>query len=516
MNEVVRGSGTGEGAQAARALGLAYRIAQRCGGRDRYPADAQGVRDWIAEGAAKVARGLQSPGDGRVGQDTDETRWQLTDAILALQRVPGFGFPELSAVEAGALADRIIAHIERDAIATDGAAESTARDAGGAPRLRLMPRLTRAEMAGNQLRFLCPQARFLPRGVETIVTSLGGVGKTRLALQLLNQLADAEAVFGCELLRPERPMRGLYIGAEDPQPFFNSAAMPLLARDDDKLPFDVILLPEVWPGFTLTPENARGLARFIEGEFHDGLDVVVLDPRVSLVPIEYAELMKNPIIARAFFNECMGPLLASKRFALVSITHDSKVASPVAGSADQQNAARCVLQISTEGPTADGRVALKLERHKDNVGFRFNSLALERDPETLLLAWDESASTYAYGAPPDGKLCARPPTDQAEVRRYLARQAAKLLAPIEAPEECRAKRKFTDRLQGQAAKDGLTKVKEAVRAFVDGWCDFEPRKAGRARRMVLVGVRNPDAALDEHDDFIAGRAGKSIGDEVSE
>ena len=79
-------------------------------------------------------------------------------------------------------------------------------------------------MAANPIQFLCPHAKFLARGVSTLITSLGGVGKTRLLLQMFYELARGEALFGCELLRPAHPMRCLYIGAEDRQPFFNYLA----------------------------------------------------------------------------------------------------------------------------------------------------------------------------------------------------------------------------------------------------------------------------------------------------
>ncbi|MGH7788222.1 MAG: hypothetical protein ACRERC_15235 [Candidatus Binatia bacterium] len=65
---------------------------------------------------------------------------------------------------------------------------------------------------------------------------------------------------------------------------------------------------------------------------------------------------------------------------------------------------------------------------------------------------------------------------------------------------------MTDLLQSEAARDGLTKVKDAVRSFLEGCCEFERQKDGRTWRHVLVGVRNPDAPLSEHDDFVAGRA----------
>lgn len=379
---------------------------------------------------------------------------------------------------------------------------------GHEPRaLRLSPRLTRAEMAANPIQFLCHDARFLARGVSTLITSVGGVGKTRLLLQMFSELARGVPVFGCELLRPARPMRCLYIGAEDRQPFFNYLALPLLGRDTETLPFDVMLLPEVWPGFTLTKTTAPQLAAFLEDcrAAHQGLDCVGLDPMLSLIGAEYVDMMKNPVVSRAFFNDCLAPLLASQAFALISANHDSKAGAAVTGSADQQNAARCVLQLSTaDAPLPDGTTAITAERHKDNLGFRFKSLALARDPETLLLRWDERTSIYAYGAPA-GHPHEQPSRDPAEVIRYLTRQAARLLKPVPAPATDRVKCSVEARLTQQALKDGYSNVRGHVRTCLNAHCAFEDWKDGRTWKLLLVGVRNPDAALDEHDDYIAGR-----------
>lgn len=375
-----------------------------------------------------------------------------------------------------------------------------------ASRLRLSPRLTRAEMLANPIQFLCLSARFLARGVASLVTSLGGVGKTRLVLQMFSELARGEALFGCELLRPSRPMTCLYIGAEDRAPFFNYVAAPLLADDDEALPFDVMLLPEVWPGFTLTKGTAHMLAAFLEKyRAERGLDCVALDPMLSLIGSEYADMMKNPVIARAFFNDCLAPLLASQAFALVSANHDSKTGAAVTGSADQQNAARCVVQLSSDGPGADGRTVIQAERHKDNLGFRFSKLVLERDPETLLLTWNESASVYAYGAPV-GHATTAHLTDPAERMRYVCRQVVRLLKPAPVPEALRTKRRVEEYLTKEALRAGVTSVRPTVRGCLDAHCAWQDWKDGRQWKRILVGVRNPDAALDDADDYLAGSA----------
>lgn len=376
---------------------------------------------------------------------------------------------------------------------------------GDARCLTLAPRLTRAEMRVSTIQFLCPSARFLARGVKSDITSLGGVGKTRLALQMFAELSRGEPLFGCEVLLPERPMKCLYIGAEDKQSFFNNLALPILTHDDEVLPFDTILLPDSWPGFTLTPSTSRTLARFLaDYEATHGLDIVALDPMLSLIGVDYSDMMKNPVVARAFFNDCVVPLLESQRFALLGLNHDSKAGAAVTGSADQQNASRCVLQLSTEGTGPDGGTVIAAERHKDNVGFRFTKLVLERDPNTLLLTWNPSTSVWAYGAP-DSTASVRP-ADINDVRRYLARQAVRLLDPVLAPESRRAKRAVEDLLCARAADAKVKRVRETVRSFLEGCCEFESHKHGKTYRKLLVGVRNPDAGLDEHDDFLAGRA----------
>ena len=375
-------------------------------------------------------------------------------------------------------------------------------------RLRLSPRLTRAEMARDEIRFLCPKARFLARGLKQDITSLGGVGKTRLMLQMFFELSRGDAVFGCEFMRPERPMKCLYIGAEDRQPFFNYLARPLLMHDADTLPFDVILLPETWPGFSLTPTTAGILAEFLSAyEQEHGLDIVGLDPMLSVIGREYADMIANPVVARAFFNDCIAPLIASQTFALLGANHDSKGGAAVTGSADQQNVSRCVLQLTVGKPRPDGTAVITAGRHKDNLGFRFSKLALERDPETLLLRWDENASVYAYDAPPQcggGKV----PHDPAGVRRYLAQKVASLLMPTLAADAKRGKRAVGDWLRTQASRDGISGAKQKVLSFLERDCAFEERKDGRVTRKVLVGVRNPDAQFDGRDEFLAGRSAR--------
>ncbi len=379
-----------------------------------------------------------------------------------------------------------------------------------AQKLRIYPRLTRAEMANQTVEFLCPRARFLPRGVATLVTSAGGVGKSRFFLQLAEALATGATPFGCEYLTPDRPQVVLYIGAEDRAPFFHSLATPLLGSDDATLSFDVLLLPEVRPGFTLSRSTVRELGAFLSDhrDQQGGLDLVILDPMVAIIGTEYADMIKNPLVSRAFFNDCLQPLFAGHDFALLTGNHDSKNGAAVTGSADQQNSARAVLQFTSADPKGDGTLPVVGERIKDNCGFRFRKFALVRDPETLLLTWDGAASTYAYGAPDSvtARQSATPPRDPTAVRRYLARQAARLLQPTEAPESKRAKSSVEALLVAEAARDGLGKAKMTVRSFLDGFCEFERRKDRRTWRHVLVGVRNPDAAIDEHDDFIAGRA----------
>ena len=134
---------------------------------------------------------------------------------------------------------------------------------------------------------------------------------------------------------------------------------------------------------------------------------------LSLIGVEYADMMKNPVVSRAFFNDCLAPLLASQAFALISANHDSKAGAAVSGSADQQNAARCVLQtLDAEGTRRGRHTTIAAERHKDNLGFRFKTLVLERDPQTLLLTWNEGASTYAYGAPAGHTAKNCPPPDK--------------------------------------------------------------------------------------------------------
>lgn len=495
-----------------------------------YAADRNAWRWW--QGAQRQARDLLDPLDDEPPVNSSSLRDIIARALVISADRFGFGAP--SSKEAIAAANDIVGEavrrVERDAIQRvargngkgaeeqhDGTpfpdeeprAHGNSADGDGAPALRLQPRLTRAEMARNSIRFLCPRARFLPRGVATLGTGSGGVGKTRCFLQLADTLATGAAPFGCEYLEPDGAQVVLYIGAEDRAPFFHSMVAPLLAAADATLPFDVMLLPEVRPGFTLSPATARELGRFLTEyrDTHGALDLVILDPMVALIGADYADMMKNPVVSRAFFNECLLPLFAGHDFALLTGNHDSKAGAAVTGSADQQNAARCVLQFTVGEPAADGTLPVTAERVKDNCGFRFRTLVLDRDPTTLRLTWNEAASTYAYGAPEGHGATATPSGDPAALQEYLCRLAAKLLFPSLAPAAQRGKRAMEGRLTQIAARDGHQKAREHVRRCLDAFCDFEPdRTIRKGRRMVLCGVRNPNAAIGDHNDYLAGRA----------
>jgi hypothetical protein len=387
-------------------------------------------------------------------------------------------------------------------------------DVGGAaaPRLTLPPRISRAQMDAEPLEFLAPEARGFPRGITTLLTGLGGTFKTRTVLEYLFAVSQGEAPFGCALLAPPEPLICLYIGAEDGRRFFHYLARPLLRNADDTatLPFDVVLLPDLAPGFTLTKTTARELADFlarVRGT-RGRLDCVVLDPMLALIGREYADMMKNPVVARAFYVDCLQPLFAVGDFALITNNHDSKAGAAVTGSADQQNAGRLVLQFHRGDAIARSLKSVIIEQVKDNVGFRFQQVVLDPDPESLRLVWNEHESVYAYGAPPGASArSSKPSNDPASIMRYLCRQAVRLLSPKEAPPEQRSKRSVESRLTQQAAREGYPKARDHVRRCLNGFCAFEPdRTLKKGQRLILVGVRNPDAAMDDHDDYLAGRA----------
>ena len=269
------------------------------------------------------------------GADPEESNCGLATAdgragVLAAVRMNLNGEP--------ALATAVYAELHARFTDVGASPDELARCTPDAPddnagALRLHPRLTRAEMANDTIQFVCPSARFLPRRVATLVTSAGGVGKTRFLVQLADALAVGAAPFGCPLLQPDGAQVVLYIGAEDHAPFFHSVVMPLLATDAATLPFDVVLLPDVRPGFTLSPHTIAELGRFLTDyrAAHGRLDVVMLDPIISLIGEHYVEMMKNPIVARAFYNACLQPLFAGQHFALLTGNHDSKSGNAVTG-----------------------------------------------------------------------------------------------------------------------------------------------------------------------------------------
>jgi hypothetical protein len=385
---------------------------------------------------------------------------------------------------------------------------------GAQTRFTLEPRITLAQMDAEPLEFLAPGARGFPRDIATLLTGPGGVFKTRMALQYLFAASLGEAPFGCPLLRPLEPLKCLYIGAEDGKRFFHYIARPILAARSDltALPFDHKLLADKAPGFVLNRKTVRELADFLATvrEARGGLDCVVLDPMLALIDRDYADMMKNPVIARAFYIDCLQPLFAAGNFALITNNHDSKSGAAVTGSADQQNAGRLVLQFRRGEASASGLKSIIIEQVKDNVGFRFQELVLDPQPETLALEWNAERTVYAYGAPPGHDQCdtdPTPPSDPSAIQAYLCNLAAKLVAPHLAPADQRGKRAVEGYLSQQAARDGHRKVREHVRRCLDAFCAFErDQNVRKGLRMVLCGVRNPNAAPGDHDDYLAGRA----------
>jgi hypothetical protein len=464
------------------------------------------------QGALREARELLDP----LGDDppVDSTSLRNSIARAFVIGTTHFGFDPLSTDAAIAAADAIVGeavrHVERDAIQREANGRA-AEEPPDTPRLTLGPRITLKQMDAEPLEFLAPQARGFPRGITTLLTGAGGTFKTRAMLQYLFAASLGEAPFGCPLLAPPTPLRCVYIGAEDGRRFFHYLARPLLAGRDDlaELPFDVLLLPDTVPGFTLSKATARELADFLATvrQARGGLDCVVLEPMLALMGREYADMMKNPVIARAFFIDCLQPLFAAGTFALITGNHDSKAGAAVTGSADQQNAGRLVLQFRRGEEAAGGLKSVIIEQVKDNVGFRFQEIVLEPDPETLALAWNEAASIYAYGAPTgQHTTSATTPIDPAAVMPYLCRLAAQHLTPTLVPAAERTKRRVEQRLTQHATRDGHHGVRQKVRDCLAAYCEWQPEPAEhrRGRRLVLCGVRNPNAPIGDFDDYLAG------------
>src|SRR5262249_31559628 len=143
----------------------------------------------------------------------------------------------------------------------------------------------------------------------------------------------------------------------------------------------------------------RQLAEFVAT--HGPYDIIVLDPLSALIPVEFADAIRNGFIARQWQRIAFGPLRAAcPDAAIILLAHDTKSGTPLSGSGDFIAFARSVLHLRAAGaegvPEDVPEGSIELRRHNDNVGFRFKRMILARDANTLLLT--VTATEAAYGA----------------------------------------------------------------------------------------------------------------------
>lgn len=356
--------------------------------------------------------------------------------------------------------------------------------------LTLLPKRTRAEMRTRRLRFVCPEARALPRGLLTDITAFSGVGKTRFLTQWLAELCLGLAPFGEETLRPATQVSALYIGAEDREELFNELTFPLLADDNATLPFDVLLLEDREGGFTLDAPGAQQLAAFAHA--HGPFDVIALDPLSALVPEQYADAMKNGFLARQWQRLAFGPLrTACPDAAIIVAAHDTKSGTPLSGSGDFIAFARAVLHLRAGGsdgvPEDVPEGSIELSRFNDNCGFRHKRMILERDPHTLLLTVTKTEAAYGAAARPARRT-------QAEVEQYLATQALRFLQPSPALESERTRARVEAVLMSATKRDGLDVSTRNLGRFLEAFCTWRLDRQGRSTVKILEDVRDPSEA----------------------
>jgi hypothetical protein len=358
------------------------------------------------------------------------------------------------------------------------------------PELTLRPRLTRAEMEKRRLLFVAPAARTLARGLVLNLSGGGGAGKTRLILQWLRESCGGFAPFGEETLRPDGPVRALYIGAEDAGPLFNEMALPLLADDDETLPFDVLLLEEQAEDFALDERRAKQLARFIAEQ--PPYDIIALEPLSALVPVEDCEAVSNQFVARQWQRKSLRPLLrAAPTAAFIIGAHDTKAGMPMSGSGDFINFGRSGLQLRAGGapgvPEDVPEGSVELIRFKDNVGFRWKRMILRRDPHTLLLTVTHTEAAYGAASRPARRT-------QTEVEQYLATVALRFLRPSPRPDSERTRVQVEATLIGDCKRDGVKISDRNVGRFLDAFCSWRAERQGRSSVKILETVRDPSAA----------------------
>ena len=247
-------------------------------------------------------------------------------------------------------------------------------------------------MAGAIRRFSledCSRFRLQPiirhlvwRKLTTIVTSRGGLGKSRAVVQAIIESALGRPIWACPELTPVGPPpKWLVVHGEDPKEMLSSVIRPPLQHYGlTEAPFLSLCADDLPSGdLTLTPSNIGLLVDLVRE--HD-IDAVAVDTLISVLPD-----MKiiDPSAVRRWLRATIGQLQRETGVGVVLVAHEAASGNMVSGSLDWQNFARLVLQLEHKGTEG-----LTLSPGKENMGFPFARLRLDRDPDTLITTVTEA------------------------------------------------------------------------------------------------------------------------------
>jgi hypothetical protein len=338
--------------------------------------------------------------------------------------------------------------------------------------------LTVEAMEANQPEFAI--THLAPCEVTTLFSALGGTGKTLLLLQMLIEQHLGLPIWGCEHFTP-RPRTWIYFNTEDGKRWIYKWAAPLLrAYQLDTFPADIVPMKELATVPTLDAALGRRLARIAEDRGHGG---VVLDPKSGLIPGSLKIIDSTGL--RQFMREGLHPIEKTGAAVIVS-DHDNRLGQAVGGAQSQQDYARLVLHVVAGEKTERVR-RFTIEHGKDNSGFPFEQIELERDNQTLVsrvVRTQQSTDGASEPCPPDGP----------DRRRALRRLALDFIAS-RPTEDARSKEQAIAWMLTQAQDrwgTGRSKVgRDQIRDFLNAFGTWRPR-SGQGGGQVLVTIEEVD------------------------
>jgi RecA-family ATPase len=341
--------------------------------------------------------------------------------------------------------------------------------------------LTLAEMEKEENQPQFAIAHLAPCEVTTLISALGGTGKTLLLVQMLIEAHLGLPIWGCEDFVAS-PRTWLYVNTEDGTRWLNRWAAPLLrAFKLDRLPFDMVPMKELAEVPVLDARLGQRLARMLERRGHGG---IVIDPKIGLMPGSQKIIDSTGL--RQFMREGLHPIEKTGAAVIVS-DHDNRLGQAVAGAVSQQDYARLVLHVIA-GEKTDRVRRITLKREKDNTGFSYEEIELERDNVTLVSRVVRTRRTTDGATEP----C---PAKGPERRRALRRLALAFIGS-RSEENSRSKEQATAWMLAQAhARWGDrhgTVGRADIRDFLSAFGRWR-EKTGKGGGQVLCGLDAVDA-----------------------